>query len=84
MPEQEQARVGVLGRTRDRVAHFHLSSGARVERLNRLADRSAKGLEQSAGIMANHRYRLGQIDASREAHTGKGKITASPAVRGLL
>src|SRR5215472_13703831 len=38
------------GRVLDPVAHFHLSNGARVERLNWLGDISPKGLQQSAGI----------------------------------
>ena len=46
------------GRALDPVAHFHLSNGARVERLNWLGDLSAKGLQQSAGIMINYLYRL--------------------------
>ena len=69
---------------RDRVAHFHLSNGARVERLNWMADRSAKGLSQSAGLMVNYRYKLDEIDANHEAYTGEGRIAAAPAVRGLL
>jgi malonyl-CoA decarboxylase len=68
----------------DRVAHFHLSNGARIERLNWLADRSSKGLRQSAGIMVNYRYKLGEIDANSEAYVSQGQIAASSAVRGLL
>jgi malonyl-CoA decarboxylase len=62
----------------DRVAHFHLSNGARVERLNWAADRSAKGLAQSAGLMVNYRYKLDEIDANHEAYTAEG---ASPPLR---
>jgi malonyl-CoA decarboxylase len=69
---------------RDRVAHFHLGNGARVERLNWLGDRSAKGLAQSAGLMVNYRYKIDEIEANHEAYTGEGRITAAPAVRGLL
>jgi len=69
---------------RDRVAHFHLSNGARVERLNWLADRSAKGLAQSAGLMVNYRYKLDEIDANHEAYTGEGEVTAATAVRTLV
>jgi len=43
-------------RALSRVANFHLSNGARVERLNWLANRSPVGFERSAGIMANYRY----------------------------
>src|SRR3546814_12402913 len=46
------------GRARDPVAHFHLTNGARVERLNWLGDTSAHGMSQSAGLMANYQYRL--------------------------
>lgn len=69
---------------RDRVEHFHLSNGARVERLNWLADTSAKGLTQSAGVMVNYRYRQDEIDANHEAYTGEGRVTAATAVKNLL
>lgn len=68
----------------DPVARFHLSNGARVERLNWLADKSPRGLRQSAGIMVNYRYKLEEIEANHEAYTGEGRIAAAPAVRGLL
>jgi malonyl-CoA decarboxylase len=77
-----EARSGA--QARDRVEHFHLSNGARVERLNWLADRSAKGIAQSAGLMVNYRYKLDEIDANHEAYTGEGRITAAPGVRALL
>lgn len=68
----------------DRVAHFHLSNGARVEQLNWLADRSSNGLRQSAGIMVNYRYNQREIEANHERYRGQGKIAASGAVRGRL
>ena len=71
------------GRALDPVAHFHLSNGARVERLNWLGDVSAKGLQQSAGIMVNYLYRLGDIEANHEAYRDDGRVAASSAVRGL-
>jgi malonyl-CoA decarboxylase len=42
----------------DPVARFHLGNGARLERLNWLGDTSPAGMERSAGITANYRYRL--------------------------
>jgi malonyl-CoA decarboxylase len=75
---------GPDGRSLDRVAHFHLSNGAQVERLNWLADRSPNGLRQSAGIMVNYRYRLDRIEANHEAYTGQGKVATSSAIAGLL
>ncbi len=71
------------GRTLDPVAHFHLSNGARVERLNWLGDVSAKGLQQSAGIMVNYLYRLGDIEANHEAYRGEGRVAASSTLRSL-
>jgi malonyl-CoA decarboxylase len=72
------------GRALDPVAHFHLSNGARVERLNWLGDTSAKGLQQSAGIMVNYLYRLPEIEANHEAYRGEGRVAASSAIRNLL
>ena len=71
------------GRALDPVAHFHLSNGARVERLNWLGDVSPKGLRQSAGIMVNYLYRLGDIEANHEAYRGEGRVVAASSVRGL-
>jgi malonyl-CoA decarboxylase len=71
------------GRALDPVAHFHLSNGARVERLNWLGDVSPKGLQQSAGIMVNYLYRLGDIEANHEAYRAEGRVAASPELRGL-
>ena len=72
------------GRALDPVAHFHLSNGARVEQLDWLGDRSPKGLQQSAGMMVNYLYRLGDIEANHEAYRGEGRVAASSAVRGLV
>ena len=50
------------GHPLDPVARFHLGNGARIERVNWAADRSAKGLEQSCAIMANYLYELDELD----------------------
>jgi len=71
-------------RTRDPVAHFHLSNGARMERLNWMGDRSDNGLAQSAGIMINYLYKLSDVEANHEAYRATGKVTASSAMRALL
>ncbi|MCP5459175.1 MAG: malonyl-CoA decarboxylase [Gammaproteobacteria bacterium] len=68
----------------DRVAHFHLSNGARVERLNWLANTAPEGLAQSLGLMVNYRYKLADIENNHEAYTGEGRVRVSSAVRGLL
>jgi malonyl-CoA decarboxylase len=71
------------GRALDPVAHFHLSNGARVERLNWFGDVSAKGLQQSAGIMVNYLYRSADIEANHEAYRGAGRVAASASIRSL-
>lgn len=72
------------GRALDPVAHFHLTNGARVGRLNWLADLSGNGLSQSAGIMVNYLYELDWIESNHEAYTGDATVTASAAVNRLL
>jgi malonyl-CoA decarboxylase len=71
------------GRAADPVAHFHLSNGARLERINWRADVSSKGLKQSAGIMVNYLYRLTHIEANHEAYAADGTVAASATVRAL-
>ena len=71
------------GRALDPVAHFHLTNGARMERLNWLADLSAKGMQQSAGIMINYLYRLADIEDNHESYTGEGRVVASVGINRL-
>ncbi|MGQ9367676.1 malonyl-CoA decarboxylase [Azospirillum sp. A39] len=80
---QSAARDGGRPRARDPVAHFHLSNGARMERLNWMGDRSRKGIAQSCGMMINYRYRLGDIESNHESYSGEGRINASSALRSL-
>ena len=70
-------------RALDPVANFHLSNGARVERINFLADTSDKGLRESAGLMVNYLYDPDRIDQNHEDYAGEGKRNASTAVRRL-
>ncbi len=72
------------GRAIDPVAHFHLSNGARVERLNWLADTSAKGMRQSAGLMINYLYKLDEIEANHETYSATGKVAVSAEIKGML
>lgn len=67
----------------DPVARFHLDNGARLERLNPLGNRSAKGLKQSCGLMVNYLYDLGKIEGHHEAFT-QGEIAYSRGVAALL
>src|ERR1700733_4282315 len=45
----------------DAVARFHLGNGARLERLDWLADTSERALKQSYGLMVNYLYDLDYI-----------------------
>jgi malonyl-CoA decarboxylase len=65
----------------DSVARFHLGNGARIERLNWLADTSEKGFAQSWGMMVNYLYDLDHLEANIEAYARDGKIDTSSAVR---
>jgi malonyl-CoA decarboxylase len=71
-------------RTFDPVAHFHLSNGARLERIDWLADTSARGMRESAGMMVNYLYRLDQIDDNQTAYTQEGRVVANAHVTALL
>ena len=70
-------------RAKDPVAHFHLSNGARVERLNMAGDTSDKGMKESATLMVNYLYDPGKIEDWHEDYAGEGKRNASTAVRKL-
>ncbi|WP_411033996.1 malonyl-CoA decarboxylase [Shinella sp. BYT-45] len=67
----------------DPVARFHLGNGARLERLSFLADRSAKAMRQSHGLMVNYLYKLDDIEKNHEALAQHGQIAASAEVRRL-
>lgn len=68
----------------DPVAHFHLSNGARIERLNWLGDVSEKGLTQAVGLMVNYLYKINDIERNHETYSEQGKAVLSSGVRGLL
>jgi malonyl-CoA decarboxylase len=70
-------------RSRDPVAHFHLSNGARVERINMLGDTSEKGAKESATLMVNYLYDPAKIEDWHEDYAGEGKRNASTTVRRL-
>ena len=63
----------------DTVATFHLDNGARIERINFLANRSARGLRESCGLMVNYVYDLPAIERCHENFV-QGRIEASREV----
>ncbi|WP_375396603.1 malonyl-CoA decarboxylase domain-containing protein [uncultured Sphingomonas sp.] len=68
----------------DPVGRFHLSNGARLERINWCADPSPKGVRESFGLMVNYRYVLDTIDANHRAFVGDGRVAISSGVAALL
>ena len=70
-------------RAADPVAHFHLSNGARIERINWRADTSPKGRRESAGMMVNYLYDVDYIEDNHEAYAGEGKRSMAASVRKL-
>ena len=72
------------GRPVDPVARFHLGNGARLERINWLADVSPKGMAEAHGLMVNYRYEIRDIEKNHEAFANEGVVAASRQVHGLL
>ncbi|HRY07645.1 MAG TPA: malonyl-CoA decarboxylase [Hyphomicrobiaceae bacterium] len=72
------------GKPVDPVARFHLGNGALLERINFLADVSAKGISQAHGLMVNYRYNLKEIEKNHESFVNQGTVASSRQVRGLL
>jgi len=68
----------------DSVARFHLGNGARLERLNFLADTSDRALQQSHGLMVNYLYDLEDIEHNHESYAQQHAIVAATGVTRLL
>jgi malonyl-CoA decarboxylase len=67
----------------DSVARFHLGNGARLERINWLADLSEKALRQSHGLMVNYLYDIGEIEKNHEVYAEQRTVVAASAVTRL-
>ena len=68
------------GRALDSVAHFHLSNGASVERVNPAGDPSAQGWRQSYGVMVNYRYDPERLELNHERYVVGGEIPIGRAL----
>ncbi|MDA0821028.1 MAG: malonyl-CoA decarboxylase [Proteobacteria bacterium] len=67
----------------DPVARFHLSNGARIERINWLGDASEQRLDQSYGMLVNYVYDRRSVVKNHERYVGNGRIAASSAINSL-
>ena len=68
----------------DSVARFHLGNGARLERINWLADTSERAMAQGHGLMVNYQYDLDDIEKNHEAYAESRTVVASSAVQKWL
>ncbi len=68
----------------DAVARFHLGNGARLERINWLADTSDKAIAQGLGLMVNYLYELDDIEKNHELYAEGRTVVASNGVQRLL
>ncbi len=77
-----EARLG--NRALDPVANFHLSNGARVERLHFLANPARIGQNRALGMMVNYRYLPEQIEENHDAYSRDGFVHRSSEIDALL
>jgi len=68
----------------DTVARFHLGNGARLERINWLADTSDRAMAQAYGLMVNYLYDLDEIEKNHEVYADSRTVVASGTVQRLL
>jgi len=68
----------------DPVCNFHVSNGARVQQINYLGDTSAKGLEQSCGLMVNYMYEVEHLDERGEKYSTEYFVERSSEVQRIL
>lgn len=68
----------------DAVARFHLGNGARLERIDWLADTSDKAMAQAHGLMVNYQYDLDDIEENHEAYAEGRNVVAANGVQRLL
>jgi len=70
-------------RAADAVAHFHLSNGARIERINARADVGDHEPE-SCGLMVNYLYDASNLEVTHEHYVERGQIAVAPALNAAL
>ena len=66
------------------LANFHLRNGAIMWRLNWMADKSARGMNRSYGMMVNYKYDLAQIERNNKQYIIDGIIATSDSVYQLV
>jgi malonyl-CoA decarboxylase len=59
-------QVRQKGKLYDAVATFHLSNGARIERINAFGNLRPYGLKDSFGVTVNYRYLVAELEENHE------------------
>jgi malonyl-CoA decarboxylase len=59
-------QVRQKGKLYDAVATFHLSNGARIERINAFGNLRPYGLKDSYGVTVNYRYLVAELEENHE------------------
>jgi len=70
-------RVRQNGRLHDPVATFHLSNGARLERINGFGNLRPYGIQASFGVTVNYSYLPAELEENHERFIRKGQIRVS-------
>jgi malonyl-CoA decarboxylase len=68
------------GKVCDPVAAFHLSNGARLERINAFGNLRPYGLKASYGATVNYRYVLDELEENHERFVAGGQIRIAGAL----
>jgi malonyl-CoA decarboxylase len=73
--------VTARGHAADSVGHFHLSNGARLERINPDGDLSPRG-RQSLGVMVNYVYEPQRLEVNHERYVRSGYVATAASLSG--
>jgi malonyl-CoA decarboxylase len=68
------------GKPCDPVATFHLSNGARLEKINSFGNVRPYGLQASFGLTVNYRYLPADLEENHERYVRHGQIQVSPGL----
>jgi malonyl-CoA decarboxylase len=68
------------GKLSDPVATFHLSNGARLERINVFGNLRSYGLEASFGVMAGYQYVASELEENHERFVRDGQVRVAKSL----
>uniref|UniRef100_A0A0N5C1L7 Malonyl-CoA decarboxylase n=1 Tax=Strongyloides papillosus TaxID=174720 RepID=A0A0N5C1L7_STREA len=66
------------------VAHFHLSNGAKIYRINWKGNTSGRGIQQSLGMMVNYFYDTSKVHQTSSKYLNEKEILISDDIKKLL